>query len=164
MKKCCVCKLDKDESEFGKDRNAPTGLAYKCKRCAVIVCKKWQKENEEHCRQYRKRRYETHGDVLRKRSRESTRRINLRDLYGITEEEYRQLYSSRDGGCWACGVKLPTLCVDHNHSTGEVRGLLCSRCNSGIGFLGDSIDGLEKAIAYLKKAEFVLIHKNSQTA
>jgi hypothetical protein len=43
------------------------------------------------------------------------------------------------------------LCLDHNHETGKFRGWLCDNCNTGIGKLGDTVEGLERAIAYLKR-------------
>lgn len=78
--------------------------------------------------------------------------------YGIGYREYLELLDSRNGECWKCGVSRRdtptlTLAVDHNHSTGEVRGLLCSDCNMAIGKLGDDIKGIKEALAYLEEAE-----------
>lgn len=56
--------------------------------------------------------------------------------------------------CECCGKKPTTkpLCLDHDHITDEVRGWLCDQCNVAIGHLGDSIEGVEKALIYLKRA------------
>jgi hypothetical protein len=51
------------------------------------------------------------------------------------------------------GPGIKRLCVDHDHETGEFRGWLCFDCNQSIGKLGDNLEGLLKAVAYLKKAE-----------
>jgi len=62
------------------------------------------------------------------------------------------MYADQFGRCAICGGVNDIdrrLSVDHNHDTGEVRGLLCNRCNRAIGLLGDSIDILESAISYL---------------
>lgn len=60
------------------------------------------------------------------------------------------ILESQMGLCAIC--KRPKkLNVDHDHKTGEIRGLLCSRCNLGLASFGDSIEGLEKAIDYLKE-------------
>lgn len=75
----------------------------------------------------------------------------LKSRYGITEEEFLQMVSDRDGKCDICGVVYTkTLNVDHCHDKGHVRGLLCNNCNRGIGHLQDSIDILERAVKYLK--------------
>lgn len=54
--------------------------------------------------------------------------------------------------CQCCGDKVHTFYFDHCHDTGIFRGWLCRSCNVGLGFLGDNIEGLEKAITYLRKA------------
>lgn len=82
-------------------------------------------------------------------------RLVLRN-YGLTSEEYKELQSKQDGKCDICKVEMTTEggtreCVDHCHTTGKVRGLLCGRCNSGIGFLMDDIENLNAAIVYLEK-------------
>ena len=56
-----------------------------------------------------------------------------------------------DGRCQNCG-KPATLHLDHNHETGKFRGYLCHHCNTGIGLLGDSVEGLEQALAYLSSS------------
>ena len=72
----------------------------------------------------------------------------------MTPEEYWQLFENQGRVCKICrrpsGIKLD---VDHNHKTGENRGLLCRHCNTGIGLLDEDIKILESAIAYLKEYE-----------
>ena len=53
-----------------------------------------------------------------------------------------------DGLCHLCKAR-PGVSIDHNHDTGRVRGLLCQGCNSALGVLGDSVEGLQRAIKYL---------------
>jgi hypothetical protein len=72
----------------------------------------------------------------------------------ITESEYLNMWSKQEGKCAICGIpehrcSKGKLFIDHNHVTNKVRGLLCSNCNSGIGFLKDNIGTLLKAIEYL---------------
>ncbi len=80
---------------------------------------------------------------------------DLMKNYGISLTEYQELYDKQKGCCDCCGVHESkfkrSLHVDHDHVTGQVRGLLCTRCNPGLGYFGDSIEKLEMAIAYLKK-------------
>ena len=77
--------------------------------------------------------------------------------YGITLEELDTLYEEQEHSCKLCGVhvselegKKTKLCVDHCHTTGKVRGLLCAKCNSVLGLANDSPAILQKAIDYLK--------------
>jgi hypothetical protein len=71
--------------------------------------------------------------------------------YGITEAEWDALFTMQEGRCVICAVDLATVkaCVDHDHVTGEVRGLLCNVCNQGLGYFGDDPDRLLAAAAYL---------------
>lgn len=83
------------------------------------------------------------------------RRENLKKHFNITPEEYDNIFNSQNGLCAICSKKCTTgkmLAVDHDHDTGKVRGLLCSRCNMGIGLLRDSIDILRSAINYLERS------------
>lgn len=75
-------------------------------------------------------------------------------IYGLTLEEYGSLFVAQAGACAICKrhEDLPgagLLVVDHDHATGKVRGLLCSKCNAAIGLLGDSVRNLASAILYL---------------
>ena len=72
--------------------------------------------------------------------------------YGIDRNQYDAMYEERDGKCDVCSKAEETLCVDHCHSTNKIRGLLCFDCNTGIGKLGDNLDGLSRAVAYLEAA------------
>ena len=78
--------------------------------------------------------------------------------YGITQEDYDTLYNSQHGCCGICGVhqsKLKkTLHVDHCHDSLEIRGLLCQKCNAGIGMLGDTVESVSKALTYLRSGRF----------
>lgn len=72
------------------------------------------------------------------------------DKYGLTTESFNELLVSQSGRCAICNNPLnEKFCIDHCHSTGAVRGLLCYPCNTGIGMLGDTADGVRRALAYL---------------
>jgi hypothetical protein len=81
-----------------------------------------------------------------------TMRRRLRP-YGMTPEDYSVLWSKQGGICNICGGENNgrTLAVDHDHKTGEVRGLLCDDCNRMLGCSHDKISVLERAVQYLKK-------------
>ena len=72
----------------------------------------------------------------------------------MTPEQYDEILMSQKGCCACCGTHHTEikkgLAVDHCHETGSIRGLLCLNCNTGIGKLGDDVDGLLKALAYLQ--------------
>jgi hypothetical protein len=88
----------------------------------------------------------------------SWRDSHLKNKYGIGVEEYDDRLAAQKGVCAICGQpevltylgKQKKLAVDHDHSTGKIRGLLCSRCNSGLGCFNDDVEMLTKAIEYLK--------------
>lgn len=79
---------------------------------------------------------------------------SLKFNYGINLENYREILSLQKNVCLICGkdnktVKSDRLVVDHCHETSRIRGLLCHRCNCGIGYFKDNIHLMNKAIAYL---------------
>lgn len=78
------------------------------------------------------------------------RATRLKTRYGLTFEQYSEMYEAQSGMCALCGEKA-AVDVDHCHETMRVRGLLCRSCNVGLGLFGDSIERLVDAIAYLKK-------------
>lgn len=82
------------------------------------------------------------------------RKYQLSKNYGITEDDYNNMLKSQNYCCAICGTDTPTgkwkvFAVDHDHTTGKVRSLLCNECNRGIGLLKDSPDLLMKAATYL---------------
>lgn len=82
----------------------------------------------------------------------------VKHRHGLTKEAYNSLFELRNGKCHICdriesrvvGDKIKRLDVDHDHTTGRVRGLLCSMCNSLLGYAKDNIKTLERAIKYLE--------------
>jgi len=73
--------------------------------------------------------------------------------YGLSRDEHRRLLEAQNGVCAVC--KLPsrrTLCVDHCHATRQVRGLLCDKCNTALGLLGDDSGRMRAAGAYVDRA------------
>lgn len=102
-----------------------------CVECRRATKKRWYENNYERSRAYAK--------------------VYQRRILGLPEPTRPD-----PGICEICGGKNKTeraMALDHDHVTGEFRGWLCYRCNVGIGNLGDSIVGLERALAYLKQAQ-----------
>lgn len=114
-----------------------------------------------------KRRKEEDTELFLKKSREAgaryrsdptnAKKVRLRYLlsrYGITLDDYSRMFDEQHGLCAICQKQsTDRLHVDHCHSTGRVRGLLCFKCNSMIGKANDNLDILRSAIAYLIKAD-----------
>ena len=73
--------------------------------------------------------------------------------YGITLDDYNGMFEEQDGKCGICEkhqIELSTrLCVDHCHTTDEIRGLLCRDCNKALGMLGDNKESIQKVMDYL---------------
>ena len=78
--------------------------------------------------------------------------------YGVTPAQFRALLKKQGNRCGVCRTAIPggrdnTWHQDHNHRTGKARGILCARCNSGLGYFRDSPALLQKAVSYLKNSE-----------
>ena len=78
----------------------------------------------------------------------------LKSNYGITPEQWHEMSEAQGHVCAICGKidKVRRLSVDHDHVTGKVRGLLCGGCNKSIGHLGDSVEGLMRAVKYIESS------------
>jgi hypothetical protein len=91
----------------------------------------------------------------------NSRRSNytLKNVYGVEHGWYDKTFEAQGKKCAICGrtdsgrANSKRLCVDHDHATGKVRGLLCHPCNSGIGKLKDDVTLLQSAIDYLQYYE-----------
>lgn len=87
-----------------------------------------------------------------KRRGRCQRNDQLKRLYGITLDEYNKMLAHQGGCCAICMETASSrLHVDHCHSTGKVRGLLCSKCNTGLGAYRDNTELLKAAVDYLEK-------------
>jgi hypothetical protein len=129
--RCSKCHVEKSISEFFKDKQKKSGHRPDCKSCNTARSKKWANENS-HRRKFYVLKYAT----------------------GLTKNQYERLLCLQDNKCHICKRDLSqltkNLSVDHCHSTMIVRGLLCNKCNFGLGYFNDDISLLKKAISYLK--------------
>lgn len=86
----------------------------------------------------------------------ANRKAQLKKYYGISCDDYARLFHEQDGQCAICKAPFDGVGnVDHNHKTEEVRGLLCSRCNKGLGHFRDDIETMKAAIAYLQDRNII---------
>lgn len=76
--------------------------------------------------------------------------------HGLALEEFDAMFASQGGSCAICRA-VKKLCVDHDHTTGKIRGLLCSHCNSALGMAKDSFQTLIRAADYIRRRSLVQI-------
>ncbi len=131
-------------NEFYRKRY--TNPIYREKHAKVVD--NWRAKNLDRAREY-SREYAKNHPI-------EQRRQWLKRAYGISLETYQILLESQNGKCAICGKenahkRTKYLFVDHNHNTGKVRGLLCQKCNSLIGYSDENVNNLNMAIEYLKK-------------
>jgi len=110
---------------------------------------KYYESNKEKINQKMKEKHHANPEYIQNR--------NMINKFGIGLNEYNQILFAQDGKCAICGkhhTEVKTrFCVDHDHKTGQVRGLLCKQCNFGIGMFRDNKEVLKNAIKYLKYHE-----------
>lgn len=140
-KKCSCCGEVKPTTEFPKLKNwGKWGFHSHCKECRNKKYKKYRVDNPEKC----KRR--VRNSISKKQ-------------YRLTIEDVEIILKNQNNKCAICGQELflfgsskkLTAHVDHDHKTGKVRGLLCDKCNRGLGFFRDNEEYLINAASYLKK-------------
>ena len=77
----------------------------------------------------------------------------IKSKYGLTKEEWMDIFNSQGGACALCNTHQSefnkSLCTDHDHETGKVRGLLCIMCNTALAQLGDSKESIKKVLGYV---------------
>ena len=88
-----------------------------------------------------------------KEQKEYMRWNHIEKTYGLSKEEWMDMFNAQGGCCALCGTHQKefknALHTDHCHETGRIRGLLCIRCNSALGTLGDNKESLKKVMDYL---------------
>lgn len=133
-KKCRKCDETKPLEAFHRHANTKGGRRHECATCTQ----------------------EYHREMRKKHGRNFYRKYALKRHYKMTLQDYEGLLALQDGRCAICNTSDPqgpwgTFTVDHDHKTGEVRGLLCQLCNQGLGDFKDNVEFLASAIRYLTK-------------
>ena len=141
MRKCSVCKKEKELSQFHKNKRFPLGHAYVCSLCFNNTrLTRWKRNPERRHQNYL-------NNIPRQKNSDLLR------WYGITKQQYDDLLAKQDSLCAICGKHASEshkgLHVDHCHETKKVRGLLCNSCNLAIGLLKHNRTVISKAIEYL---------------
>lgn len=142
VKWCHRCAQLKHLSEFHRCSTGSQGVQGRCKECNTVIMREYREKNPNVARDH-------------------VRLARWKRQTGSTRQDYERLFVEQEGGCAICGRAtsqrrnndgtLRPLAFDHCHSTGKIRGLLCTNCNAAIGLLNDDPALLEAAIAYLKR-------------
>lgn len=140
VKVCNKCQEEKPLSDFHKNKATKDGHQYFCKECSNQRC------------------LDDYHDKVNKEPHHNADRSKRQACkkYGITTDQYDEMLAKQNNRCAICETHISELknktnfCIDHNHETMAVRGLLCGPCNAGMGMLGDNIEGLQRAINYLR--------------
>lgn len=161
-KKCNGCGQEKQRSDFNKDKQKKDGISNFCKRCRSEQNKEYVKNNKEKVLASRDRyrranmeKYRQYSNKYSASNREKRKGYRLFYKYGISQEQYDEMLDRQKGVCKVCGKpeEGKALAVDHNHHTGQVRGLLCSYCNQALGLAQDSLEIVKKMVDYLEEYE-----------
>lgn len=169
-KRCRVCEQDLPLDLFYRHSRSRDGLKRLCKACSNAEAHAWALANPEKRRATEKRRVRSADKIRPQRRRyratpngkRATLRYWLKRNYGITLETFEEMERAQSGKCAICN-RIPSgeghtnnrLHVDHDHTSGVVRGLLCRDCNLGLGHFGENIDRLLGAVAYLKAGRWI---------
>lgn len=157
MKQCVKCGETKVLSLFNKEKRGKDGLRRECKQCRRASKREWYHNNKDKVRDYRLKNIEKYREYHRKWVKKNPdRKLELRinSKYNLSLHDYRTMLQNQKFACAICEIEFDNTqraCVDHCHDTGEVRGLLCKNCNSGIGLLGDNEQSLRKALKYVER-------------
>ncbi len=133
IKKCIKCSMEKSINEFYKNKAMKDGINNKCKAC-------------ERVRYLSEKATETKKAYNRARSR--------KERTGFSTEEFNKKLEEQNYKCAICLTDTPSSVnwhADHCHDTKQKRGILCSKCNMGLGLFKDNVKALEGAIMYLNQ-------------
>ncbi len=132
MKTCTKCRENKESAAFRPHKAYRDGLRSWCRLC-------------EH-RYNNERANRDKPDLAAK-----MRGFHLKRTYGLSSEQYQAMYNEQRGKCALCFSSQPVLCVDHDHSSGKNRLLLCKRCNHALGLFLESPAVMRRAALYVEK-------------
>jgi hypothetical protein len=161
MKRCVKCGVDQPLELFYRAKGTRDGYRGDCKACFrarakarypevreanIARARKWREDNLERFQENQRRMRNTPEGKLRQRAG------HLKRKFGMTIEQYDEMLKAQGGGCFICGRpprEDSSLHVDHDHSTGKVRGILCFCCNNALADFQDDPSVLRKAASYV---------------
>ena len=162
--------LKKKEKKLSSSKNRQKLKALKTRNRIKALKEKWIQENMSNCdlEQIKEKAIKSE---YQKAYRKEYKLKNLASIkertwkklgINLTYNEFLEMYKTQDGKCAICGIPMnlhkveddlnnsKTARVDHDHSTGKIRSLLCNHCNVGLGAFNDHIPSFQKAISYIE--------------
>jgi hypothetical protein len=158
VKRCNKCGEVKPLAEFYDEKSGRDGKRPECKPCNLAARRRWYQANRAKAiahvvkwQQDNRERYNASQRAYKRKNADKERESHLRRKFGLTQAEYEERLAEQDGGCAVCGdrPRKTSLHVDHDHDTGEIRGLLCMRCNNALGLFREQTQLLENALRYV---------------
>ena len=159
MKECTLCNRTLPLDDFGPHKNGKFGKNSRCRFCQrTLIREIRQRHLNENPVEYRKQHCEKVKEY-QKLNPIQTKNSKLKTTFNITFDQYEEMRISQNNCCAIClkpethtrNGKIRDLVVDHCHTTGKIRQLLCNGCNTGLGQFKDNQDALLNAIEYLKR-------------
>lgn len=126
VKTCSCCGVEKGVADFYPHKNTKDKLRAKCKQCTSLENKNWAVNNPD-----------------------KKKNAHYRTTYGLSYEEVLLKHKVVDNKCEVCNEEKELLAVDHCHTSGKVRGMLCTRCNLLLGKIEENKDIIFKLFKYL---------------
>ncbi len=162
QKPCTKCGVLQDLAQYSRFKHGCGGIKSWCKACSMAYeMRRRQKPSiKPRVQEYMKAYRIKNGAEMRRRARENYRkngsgnRFNrIRNTFGLSREDYEGMITSQKNCCAICRTPFSTSTphVDHCHTTGMVRGLLCPLCNYGLGSFRDTPAFMSSAIEYLNQ-------------
>jgi hypothetical protein len=147
--------------EHRAERRTATGKCLECERIAQATPKMraYHRQISMSPKYIEQRRQYRASIAGTEKFKEATRAVHLKNKYGITLEQHKEMYDAQHGKCAICSSQMEihnrqvsdSCHVDHNHKTGKIRKLLCGKCNKMIGLANENIETLQSAIQYLQQ-------------
>jgi hypothetical protein len=157
---CSSCKERKPDSEFGKSTVGPSGFNWRCKQCVRDSANERRYGDIELARAKDRAKDRVRYAKNREKRKEASANTAIKTKYGIARNAVEEMLAAQNGKCAICFKDIffrkssppnSRVNVDHDHSTGAVRGLLCGPCNVGLGRFSDDKQKLRSAISYLAR-------------
>ena len=153
MKSCTKCGITKEVKEFPKDKLKKDGHKSACRDCYKVYDQKryWSDPEGQ-----RKRVQDYRESLTKEQKYISNRNTKLKQAYGLTHEQVEEMKRLQDYKCYVCNkheseAGSKGLVVDHNHTTGKIRKLLCSPCNTALGLLNEDVGIFTSLIKYVEE-------------
>lgn len=147
MKQCIKCKITKEIHDFHKNKKRKDGVAVWCKNCI----KTYHAVNKEAIASLHKEYYKEYYKDNKKAMNINNKKYLLKIRYGLTLAQWTLIKNKQDNKCALCS-REERLCVDHDHNTGHIRGLLCNNCNINK-VSNHTLETARALVSYLEKYE-----------